>query len=140
MTKSTSEEKVFKGIPVCSGIARGTIHLHGLGKEEVPRRTISEAEIPIEIARLEEALIATRHQLLRILKEISTAIGSEDASIFEAHLLVLEDRTLIEEVIKHLHSDKENAEYVFDKVARKYAQTLAQIDDEYLRERAADIA
>jgi phosphotransferase system enzyme I (PtsI) len=132
-------EKVFKGISVCGGIARGVIQLHHLEEESIPHRTISEQEIPTEIARLEEALIATRQQLLTVLKEISSAIGSEDASIFEAHLLVLEDRTLIEEVIKHLHADKENVEFVFDKVAHKYAQELAKIDDPYLRERAIDI-
>ena len=60
-------------------------------------------------------------------------------SIFDAHLLVVEDRTLIDEVLRTLARDKYNVEHVFAQVAGKYAKTLSEIDDPYLRERALDI-
>lgn len=140
MTSPLHHEQIFRGAPVHGGIVRGRVHFHGFKDDEVPSRPIQESDIPLEIARLEEALIKTRHQLLDIQRQFSEAAGTDDATIFEAHLLVLEDRTLIEEVIKHLHSDKENVEAVFDKVSRRYSQALAAIDDPYLRERSADIA
>jgi len=72
-------------------------------------------------------------------QRIAEAIGAKDASIFDAHLLVVEDRTLIDEVLRTLERDKFNVEFIFAVVANRYAKTLSEIDDPYLRERAFDI-
>lgn len=132
-------EMTFRGIGVSPGIARGKIFVLGHDQEEIPQRKITKEDIPNEIARLEQALLQTRQQLLAVQKQISDSIGSQDASIFDAHLLVVEDRTLIEEVIKRMEKDLNNVEYVFERVAKKYVETLSKIADEYLRERASDI-
>ena len=102
-------------------------------------RRIEEKEIPEEIARFETALIATRTQILEMQHRIAESIGAKDAGIFDAHLLVVEDRTLIDEVLRTLARDKTNVEHVFQSVAGRYAKTLSEIDDPYLRERALDI-
>ena len=102
-------------------------------------RRIEESEIPGEIARFETALIATRTQILEMQQRIAESIGAKDAGIFDAHLLVVEDRTLIDEVLRTLARDKTNVEHVFQTVAGRYAKTLSEIDDPYLRERALDI-
>ena len=96
-------------------------------------------ELPEEIARFEAALIATRAELLEIQQRIADAIGTKDASIFDAHLLVVEDRTLIDEVLRNLENERHNVEYTFHQVAEKYCRTLGAIDDPYLRERVVDI-
>ena len=85
------------------------------------------------------ALIATRGQILEMQQKIAEAIGAKDAGIFDAHLLVVEDRTLIDEVLRTLSRDKRNVEYVFQQVADRYSKTLSEIDDPYLRERSLDI-
>ena len=72
-------------------------------------------------------------------QRIAEAIGAKDASIFDAHLLVVEDRTLIDEVLRNLEREKFNVEFIFAEVANRYARTLSEIDDPYLRERAFDI-
>jgi phosphotransferase system enzyme I (PtsI) len=66
-------------------------------------------------------------------------MGAQEGSIFDAHLLVLEDRTLLDEVVRVIQKDKVNAEHAFHTVAERYAATLAAIEDEYLRERATDL-
>src|SRR5215467_5795432 len=66
-------------------------------------------------------------------------MGAQEGSIFDAHLLVLEDRTLLDEVIRVIQESKVNAEYAFHTVAERYATTLAAIEDDYLRERATDM-
>jgi phosphotransferase system enzyme I (PtsI) len=129
----------FQGVGVSPGIARGAVFVHRPEEEEAPVRTITEEEIPDEIARFESALIATRSQILEMQQRIAEAIGAKDAGIFDAHLLVLEDRTLIDEVLRTLSNEKRNVEFVFQTVADRYATTLSQIDDPYLRERALDI-
>jgi phosphotransferase system enzyme I (PtsI) len=132
-------EKRIHGVGVSPGIARGSAFVHRQDDEEPPVRHISESDIPGEIARFESALIATRSQILEMQQRIAEAIGAKDAGIFDAHLLVVEDRTLIDEVLRTLKRDMTNVEHVFQQVANRYTKTLSEIDDPYLRERALDI-
>lgn len=132
-------ERRFTGIPVAQGIARFQALVHFTEEERIEPQNIAQEEIPSEIARLEAALIATRMELLEIQEKIASAIGAHDASIFDAHLLVVEDRTLIDEVLRSLERDCMCVEFVFQEVARKYCATLEAIDDPYLRERVVDI-
>ena len=140
--QSGPEEKVekrFQGVAVAQGIAHFPALVYYTEDEEILPRDISAEELGEEIARFESALISTRVELLEIQRRIVSAIGAEDASIFDAHLLVVEDRTLIDEVLRGLERDRQNVEFVFQKVVQKYCHTLESIDDPYLRERVVDI-
>jgi phosphoenolpyruvate-protein phosphotransferase (PTS system enzyme I) len=133
------QELRFHGAGVSPGIARGPIHVVRDDLDDVVRYPIEPSQIASEIARFEAALVQTRVQILQLQQEIAEAIGAKDAAIFDAHLLVVEDRTLIDEVLRKLETDLCNVEWVFQEVAAKYAETLGKIDDPYLRERALDI-
>jgi phosphotransferase system enzyme I (PtsI) len=135
----SGQEIRFQGIGVAPGIARGVVFIHHPDDEEPPKIRIHDSEVAKEIVRFESALIATRAQILEMQQRIAEAIGAKDASIFDAHLLVVEDRTLIDEVLRNLEKDKFNVEFIFAEVANRYARTLSEIDDPYLRERAFDI-
>ncbi|MBU3664428.1 MAG: phosphoenolpyruvate--protein phosphotransferase [Chthoniobacterales bacterium] len=132
-------EGVLQGLGVSPGIAEAEAVVQWRNEEEIPLRDITEDEIPDEIARFEAALIATRQELLDIQARIASAIGAADASIFDAHLLVVEDRTLIDEAVRGLERDRHNIEFVFHQVAEKYCRSLAAIDDPYLQERVVDV-
>ncbi|MFH0912997.1 MAG: phosphoenolpyruvate-utilizing N-terminal domain-containing protein, partial [Candidatus Omnitrophota bacterium] len=82
----------LKGIAAAPGISIG--RAFKLGKEDftVPRHSIKEEDIPLQIQLFEEALIKTRKEILDLQKRISFEMGQEEAQIFDAHLLVLEDR------------------------------------------------
>jgi phosphotransferase system enzyme I (PtsI) len=134
-----SGEKVYRGIPVSGGVSKGHVVILSKTTDCIPHREINECEIPAELERLEKALIQTRQQILEVQRQVEEAMGAEDASIFDAHLLVLEDQTLLDEVSRYLESHKVNVEYAFNQVAEKYSATLAKIDDDYLRERASDL-
>src|SRR5437867_3380297 len=135
-----SDERLFRGIPVSSGVSRGKILvLRRPHETAIPKEHVCEADLPQQVQRLEQALVDTRHEILEVQRQVSEGLGAQDASIFDAHLLVLEDPTLIEEVSRIILEEKVTAEYAFQKVADKYAKTLSSIDDEYLRERAADM-
>jgi len=135
----SGQEVRFQGLGVGPGIARGIVFIHHPDDEEPPKRRIDEFDVANEIVRFESALIATRAQILEMQQRIAEAIGAKDASIFDAHLLVVEDRTLIDEVLRTLERERFNVEFVFAEVANRYAKTLSEIDDPYLRERAFDI-
>ena len=111
----------------------------GRARPSINKRTLLEAELQEEINRLERGLVQTRHQILEVQRRVSEKMGDAEGSIFDAHLLVLEDRTLLDEVIRLIQTQKVNAEYAFHSVAERYATTLAAIEDDYLRERATDM-
>jgi phosphoenolpyruvate-protein phosphotransferase (PTS system enzyme I) len=127
-------ERILHGIAVSPGVCRGKILVLTENRvDAVPRREISADEIPQQIARLEQALIETRRQLLSVQEKVSSSMGAQDATIFDAHLLVLEDPTLLDEVNRYVFKERVNIEYAFAQVADKYARTLETVDDEYLR-------
>ena len=132
-------ERVFRGIPVSGGVCQGPVFVLGSASECVPNHPVSEEELPGELDRLERALIQTRRQILGVQKKVSAALGAKDASIFDAHLLVLEDQTLMDEVAKVLHAKKINVEQAFEQVAEKYIAALGATDDDYLKERSSDL-
>jgi len=130
---------ILKGIPASPGIVIGSAFLYDTRKFIVPMKKIKENEIPKEIARFEEALIKTRAEIIYIQKKITTDMGSHHAEIFNAHLLVLEDRMLIEEVIDGLKKEHKCVEHIFTKVLDKYINVFSKMNDEYLKERISDI-
>src|SRR6266436_2437586 len=132
-------EKTFRGIPVSAGVCRGKILVLGRTRPSIGKRHLSDTELAEDINRLEKALVQTRHQILEVQRKVSQGMGAHEGSIFDAHLLVLEDRTLLDEVMRVIQEEKVNAEYAFHLVAERYAATLAAIEDDYLRERATDM-
>src|ERR1044071_1507195 len=139
MSDSAHQEVRFEGVGVSPGMACGKIHVVRDDLDDIPRYSIAASQIPDEIGRFEAALIQTRMQILEMQQRIAESIGAKDAAIFDAHLLVVEDRTLIDEVLRKLDKDRCNVEWVFEEVASGYANTLSKIDDPYLRARALDI-
>ncbi|HMP91119.1 MAG TPA: phosphoenolpyruvate--protein phosphotransferase [Kiritimatiellia bacterium] len=139
MPSPNHKEVLLKGIGVSQGVASGPVFLLTTEDDRVVEREIADDEIAREIARFEEALIATRHQIHEIQKQVGSALGPESASIFDAHLLVVDDRALVEEVIRGLKAKKKNVEAVLRVVADHYAEALMKVQDDYLRERAVDV-
>ncbi|MFA5388361.1 MAG: phosphoenolpyruvate--protein phosphotransferase [Candidatus Omnitrophota bacterium] len=129
----------LKGIPASPGIAVGKAFLFDTRQFIVTEKAIKQELVPSEIIRFEEALIKTRSEILAIQKKISHEMGAQHAEIFNAHLLVLEDRMLIEEVIEGLKKEHKCVEYIFSKVIEKYIKVFSRMNDEYLKERTSDI-
>jgi phosphotransferase system enzyme I (PtsI) len=133
------KELVIKGIPAAPGIAIGKAFLLDREQYVIPRRLIKDDQITNEIKRFRDALIQTKNEILDIKKRISDEMGLEHGQIFSAHLLVIEDNILMEEVISKLKKEKLSIEYVFQDVLKKYIKVFSEMDDEYLRERISDI-
>ena len=89
--------------------------------------------------RFDQAILVTRQQIQKIMAEVDKNLGPDEARIFDAHLLVLEDQALIAETIREFESTGLNVETCFDKISQRYIKAFSEIDDEYLRERAGDI-
>ena len=129
----------LKGIAAASGISIGTAYKVGREEFVIPKQVIGQQDIPLQIQLFEEALINTRKEIIELQKRIGVEMGQEEARIFDAHLLVLEDCMLIEEVISRLKKERLNVAYIFQEVLKKYIDVFSKIEDEYLKERIVDI-
>jgi phosphotransferase system enzyme I (PtsI) len=140
MSSIATMEKIYQGIGVSPGVARGKILVHGIAEEVVPDYDIEPGKVADEIARFERALIATRLQLHELQERIATGTGSDaPSSILDVHVSLTEDPALIEPVTTGIERDRKNVEYIFNQVADKYVKTLSELPDEFFRERASDV-
>jgi phosphotransferase system enzyme I (PtsI) len=132
-------EFTVQGIAASQGIAYGQIFVYLQSEVQVPSYQVEPEKRIEEVARFDRALVVTRQQVARIKNEVEKNIGPEEAAIFDAHLMVLEDEALIGETIREFESTGRNIETCFHKVSARYVQAFSEIDDEYLRERAGDL-
>lgn len=139
MCSLKKEERQFTGIPAAPGVVHGPLFSFHQGEVEVPRYSVPPERREEEIARFEQGLMETRRQISNIRAEVGEKVGEEEASIFDAHQLVLEDRALIEDTVQEVVETGFNIEYCFQEVANRYMEAFAQIDDDYIKERVSDI-
>ncbi len=132
-------EKILRGIAVSDGVCRGKILVLHRARHIIARREITADETAGETGRFEKALVQTRQQIQEVQRKVVENLGAKEADIFEAHLLMLEDHALVGEVMRLIKEEKFNAEFAFHTVAERYSEALLAANDEYLRERAADM-
>ncbi|MET3574398.1 phosphoenolpyruvate--protein phosphotransferase [Bhargavaea ullalensis] len=104
---------------------------------EAKKRRITDTGA--ELSRLDEALAASRRELEEIRERTAGEIGEEEAEIFSAHLLVLDDPELIGPVKDKIRTDSVNAEHALDETASGFVALFESMDNAYMKERAADI-
>ena len=134
-----TNEITLKGIAGSSGVAVAPAYVWHSGEIEVPCYTITQDAIPAEMERLDRAVDATREQLAKLRETIGRRMGEEEARIFDAHIVVLEDPVLHEETQREMQLTLHNVEFCFEIVASRYVSVFDNIEDEFVRERATDI-
>ncbi|MCB1063147.1 MAG: phosphoenolpyruvate--protein phosphotransferase, partial [Verrucomicrobiae bacterium] len=135
---NTTEIRI-KGIGVSPGIAIAPVQMIGSRFEEPESHPIVADGATAEKLRLQAAITTTRVQISALREQIDETVGSDHAGIFDAHLLVLDDATVLEEVVRTIDSRQINAESAYYTVINRYLESLRKIADPYLRERAIDI-
>lgn len=130
-------ETRLQGLGVSPGIAVGPAERVGLALEEPESLGIAGDEIERERERLNDAIQATRTQILDLRRRIGVDDG--ETSIFDAHLLILEDSCILNEVHRIVENQRKSVDWAYYSVSKRYIDSLSKIDDPYLRERAVDI-
>lgn len=136
---SSNDQRSFQGIGVSPGVARAAVVIRDERFVAPAMRQIADDAIEAELEILDIALGLTRSELAEIRDRLKNEIGSDNASLFEAHLMLLEDATVLDEVRRRVIEEGESADRVYFQVIRRYVDTLRDIADPYLRERAVDI-
>lgn len=129
--------EILKGIAASSGIAIGKAFLMTEPDLTVTKSTVTNIEE--EITRFHEAVNAAKLELQKIRDRAEVDLGTENAAIFDAHLLVLSDPELLGAVESKVNDEAVNAETALQETADTLIVMFEQLDNEYMRERAADI-
>ena len=137
--KKEKSELMLFGIPASPGIAHGPVFRFLHDEVKVATYHVSESDQEEEIRRFLEALEVTKSEIRKIREDVAKNLGEKEAGIFDAHMLVLEDRALIDDVIKEVKESGENVEKCVHRVTEKYLSFFDQLEDKYLRERAVDL-
>ena len=133
------DEITLFGIPASPGVAHGQVFRFLHEEVEVLNYEVKEEDHPKEIARFKEALSITSEQIKEIREGVAKNLGEKEAGIFDAHLMVLEDKALIDDVEKEISSTGDNVEQCLHRVSQRYYDYFNQLEDVYLRERASDL-
>ncbi len=135
--ESPRPEVRLKGIAAAPGVGHGSVYILLQGMAIVACEKATDLES--EVKRFEQALHETRLEISKLRQEVVERLGESEAAIFDAHLLVLEDVALIDDVAKEVRKTGFNIEFCFQEVAQRYITIFENIEDDFLRERAADI-
>ncbi len=129
--------EIYSGKSVYGGIAIGKIAVIG-AKEEiiVP---VSASDTAYEKERFKKALLKSKEQLTELYSTAVKTVGEESAEIFEIHKMMLEDTDYIENVEKIIDEEKIMAEYAVSKTGQEFSERFLKMDNEYMRERSADV-
>jgi len=133
------EEVVISGIGVSPGIAFGPAHVEARGVSAPVLFEIPESEIAHENQRLDKAISKTKAQLIEVQERVKLISGDSEEKIFDAHLLMLEDNSLLKKVKNRILEEHQNADYCFYAVMQTYTESLRRVNDNYLSERATDL-
>ncbi|HBG2681262.1 TPA: phosphoenolpyruvate--protein phosphotransferase [Clostridioides difficile] len=127
----------YKGIGSSPGVALGKALVVEHSELVIEKKSIDNVEA--EIAKLEDAVAVSKEELVKVKEKASEELGAEEAEIFEAHLLVLEDPELIGSAIDKIKTESVNAEYALNEIKEMFVSMFESMDNEYMKERAADI-
>lgn len=127
----------LKGIAASSGIAIAKAYMLAEPDLSFEKKTVDDSAK--EIDRFQSALTKAKTELESIRDRAKTELGADKAAIFEAHLLVLSDPELITQIEDKIKTEKVNAEYALKETTDMFIAMFEQMDNEYMKERAADI-
>ena len=129
--------RVLEGKSVFSGIAIGKISILQKADTSVKRTRVEDPEA--EIARVQEAKEKAVAQLQKLYDKALQEVGESGAAIFEVHQMMLDDEDYLDSIDNIIRTENVNAEYAVATTGDNYAQMFSAMDDDYMRERAADV-
>ncbi|MGL5991706.1 MAG: phosphoenolpyruvate-protein phosphotransferase PtsI [Plesiomonas sp.] len=130
---------MISGILASPGIAFGKALLLKEDEIVINRATLAADQLENEIARFFDGRNKAAAQLETIKQKAAVTLGEEKEAIFEGHIMLLEDEELEQEIIAYIRENSASAEAAIHAILEGQAQSLEELDDEYLKERAADV-
>ena len=130
--------QILEGITVSPGVAIGEVVVIDNEGFRIPTRFATRDAVEDEMLRMQHACDSGAADISRNQKRISNQLGQHYGAIFAAHLQMLQDPTLVNEVTSMITAKHHSAEYAVSKTLRRYAKIFQEMDDHYMAERAHD--
>lgn len=127
----------IRGVAASQGIAIGPLFLRIASEERVPKVHITDTEA--EIDRVVCAKLQAEEALEKIYQNALHRIGETDSMIFQIHIMMLRDEDFFSAICEEIHTECVNAEYAVWQASQQFSKMFSEMDDEYMRGRAADI-
>jgi phosphotransferase system enzyme I (PtsI) len=131
--------EIRKGIGVSPGYAIDEAFVLDTEQFIIPKRQIKLTEVKSEVARLHVAIEASQNEVVELQAEFSQAVGEETAQIFEAHIWMLQDRKIVDEIVHRIREEKVTTEYAVSRVFRRYVKIFTEMKNVYLQHRVSDV-
>lgn len=131
--------EILKGIPVSPGFAIGEAFILDSEEAVIPRRFITQAEVDQEVTRFHQAVDVAKREIRDMQQRVASEIGAEAAPIFDAHVMILSDSSLHDEVLGRIRINRFTAEYAVSRSLRKFAKAFSNMGDSYLAQRISDL-
>lgn len=128
---------MYKGTGASPGVALGKALVIEHSELNIEKKNIENVESEVE--KLQAAVEESKKELEQVKERAKVELGEHEAEIFEAHLLVLQDPELIDQTIAKIRDEKVNADFALNGVKEMFVSIFESMDNEYMRERAADI-
>lgn len=127
----------FSGKSVLSGVAIGKVYIFKKQEYTLMKGIVSDTDA--EITRFRESCEKAKKQLVKLFEKALADVGEEHAAIFDVHKMMLEDLDYLEAIEAMIQDEKVNAEYAVSAVGNSFADTFANMEDDYFKARSADI-
>jgi phosphotransferase system enzyme I (PtsI) len=137
--ETVKEEMTLTGVSAAPGIVIGPAYVVDSVTLTIPNRLIDQNEVDAEVAHFKKALDLTREELLDIKRRLANQLGEDHAKIFDAHLMILDDTLVVDDTIDVIKKEQRNAAWAFERVVSNLTRSFTSIEDEYLKDRLADM-
>jgi phosphotransferase system enzyme I (PtsI) len=139
MSEKSISEIILQGVGASNGIVYGSASIFIQTELEVPHYFVEVSQIQSEMQKFQDAINKTKQQILDVQAEITQKLGAAEANIFDAHLLLLEDKSIFSTTVNNLHNQCCNIAYCFSSSVEKVIKQLSTIKDPQLKERCLDL-
>ena len=136
---STKAEVVFQGNGVSPGVALGSALKLDSYNRVILKTFIDDASVEAEIERVQQAIQTSKEQLESLKLRLEKKVGTEHGFILDVHILMLEDKSLMADIISIIRNHGANAEWAVRQATDRIRIAYQSLDDEYFRERVSDI-
>ena len=136
---ATGQEIVLKGVAAAPGISFGPAYLYSKLIPRIEEKSITPGDVESEIGRLRNANARSEKELQKIHAFAEQKLGSQNARIFEAQIMILADAILMGAIEKRIAGELKNAEFIVADEITKYKKVMLAAHDEYMHERAQDV-
>jgi len=137
--RDVGEAQIIEGIPASPGVVVGKAFILDTERPHVEQERISPEEMQEEIENFTTAIDETRRELLKLRSGLEQELGETHARIFDAHLMILEDSTVVEGTVRRIREEGINAAFALTETIGHVTKAMERTRDEYLRERVYDI-